>query len=273
MSGRLDSLLRIARGEFSALSEVYLPRAARSTGLEVLCGRDAILADEIGLFKDISADPEITLLGPMAVMTYDKLRRHIWFSFEHEKIAADVSIIDGERLAVLRGLDPYLWAKSLGENFPAFAPLGELRSGLGQLKAINKDLPPNVPKTAEALISSLNRLWNERDLTVLDHAFDMETRAQKALWFDLITALPDATCYLDRAYTEGDKVCLLWKVHGHFTGEVLLGLKNQPQTYGRRIRIVFSSVFTVKKDKIIGEETLFDKVASLAQGYQPILQL
>jgi predicted ester cyclase len=123
------------------------------------------------------------------------------------------------------------------------APLGELRAGRGQYDAGTQAiLPDDFPESAKPLTNLLHQAWNGR-------AFDL----YEAPWLvRLLRTLPDATFYFERALLDGDRIAILWRVHGHHVG-------------GQRVRLIGSSEMTFAQGAITSDLTVLDFAALDAQ--------
>ena len=218
-------------GAYGQLAASHSHRATREDSLGFVIGRDALTADWVA-----SGTQSVTItadLGDMiafaAGSAEDRWLGHRWIKREDDRIINEILVEDRDR------------ERSAPAAFP---PLGELRAGLGQFSAGDAAiLPADFPAEARALADRLHRSWNGR-------AFD-EYRAD---WLTaLVTALPDATFYLERAIVGDDQTAILWRVHGH-----------TPQ--GQRIRLIGSSLFTGGDD-----ETVVDLAAMRAQSKRALI--
>ncbi len=226
----LETALRRDRA-YARLADSHVHRATREDSLGIIKGRDAITAAWVN--EDAS---DITITADLGDMIAYKVKgqKHSWGSHrwvwrEDGNILREVLVEDrgGTRIAP-----------------PAHPPLGELRSGEGQLAACDTAiLPPGFPEEARDVANWLNQAWNGR-------AFDLYDRA----WLPaLVRQLPDATFYFEHAIAGERQTAMLWRVMGHHAG-------------GQRVRLIGSSVFTGDAD-----DTLIDHAAMAAQLVRPLI--
>ena len=218
-------------GAYGQLAASHSHRAVREDSLGFFIGRDALTADWVA-----SGTQPVTItadLGEMIAFAVGppeaRWHGHRWIKREDDRIVSEILVEnrDHDRVAPA-----------------AFPPLGELRAGLGQFSAGDAAIvPPGFPDEAKALADRLHRAWNGR-------AFN-EYRAD---WLTaLVTDLPDATFYFERAIVHGDQTALLWRVHGH-------------TAKGQRIRLIGSSLFAGGDD-----ETIVDLTAMRAQSTRDLI--
>lgn len=240
-------------GAFGQLEQAYLHRARRADSLGELVGRDALIASDIALAAQIGTAEVSAFTTSTVTLTARGFRQHRWIEREgerilHEWIVSDLILVAEERAA--RG-------ELLGAAYPAQPPLGELRSGRGQLSA-----GPTAAFTGEpqALIDTLHRIWNGRCLDQLAALYSADGRwsgpggkggdadAARAWILGLLARLPDATLLFERVEAEADRVALLWRLFGHIGGV--------------RARLIGSSLLTLDEDgRIREDDTLIDELA------------
>jgi len=218
-------------GAYGRLAASHSHRAVREDSIGFVVGRDALIADWVA-----SGTQPVTItadLGEMIAFAVgppeDRWHGHRWIKREDDRIVSEILVEDRDR------------ERSAPAAFP---PLGELRAGMGQFSAGDVAiLPSGFPAEAKALADRLHRAWNGR-------AFD-EYRAD---WLTvLVTELPDATFYFERAIVGGDQTALLWRVHGH-------------TAKGQRIRLIGSSLIAGGDD-----ETIVDLAAMRAQSKRELI--
>ena len=213
---------------FARLASSHSHRAVREDSLGFTVGRDALLADWVTSVQQplsITAD-----LGEMIAFVVgaesEGWRGHRWVEREDDLILREVLVEDRSHERIAPAAHP---------------PLGELRAGTGQYAAGDcAILPPGFPPAAKALADRMHRAWNGR-------AFDLYS----ADWLTaLVSELPDATFYFERAIVADTQIALFWRVHGH-------GAK------GQRIRLIGSSLFSSGGSS---DETVVDFAAMRAQA-------
>ena len=232
MSALAELELSLRRdGAYGRLAASHSHRAVREDSIGFVVGRDALIADWVA-----SGTQPVTItadLGEMIAFAVgppeDRWHGHRWIKREDDRIVSEILVEDRDR------------ERSAPAAFP---PLGELRAGMGQFSAGDVAiLPSGFPAEAKALADRLHRAWNGR-------AFD-EYRAD---WLTaLVTELPDATFYFERAIVGGDRTALLWRVHGH-------------TAKGQRIRLIGSSLIAGGDD-----ETIVDLAARRAQSKRELI--
>ena len=225
----LEHQLRTDRA-LSLLAQSHVHRAVREDSMGFLIGRDAILADWV---RQDRAD--ITIIDDFSDMIAfdvqageDNWQGHRWVVREGDKIVRETLIEnDGE-------------PRSACAMHP---PLGELRAGRGQYDAgFLPVLPADFPEAAKPLVTLLHQACNGR-------AFNL----YEAPWLvKLVSTLPDATFYFERALVDDDHIALLWRVHGHHMS-------------GQRVRLIGSSVMGFKDGRIFSDMTIIDFAAMDAQ--------
>jgi hypothetical protein len=226
---QLEIALRATRA-FAELGKSHAHRAKREDSLGFLIGRDAILADwtreEAGVVT-ITHD-----FGDMIAFDVhqgsNKWQGHRWVTREDGRILTETVVENRPHARVAP---------------PAHPPLGELRAGQGQFAATDTPiLPDDFCLQAVPLVTLLHQAWNGRALNLYNNA-----------WLNsILTRLPDATFYFERALVQGDQIAILWRVHGHHQN-------------GQRIRLIGSSVMTWQNDNILDEATCVDFAAMVAQ--------
>lgn len=225
----LEMALRATRA-LGQLALSHAHRVKREDSLGFLIGRDAILADwtreEAGIVT-ITHD-----LGEMIAFDVQQgattWQGHRWITREDGRILSETVVENRAQTRVAP---------------PAHPPLGELRAGQGQFPATSTPILPNdfCPQ-AVALATLLHQAWNGRALNLYNNT-----------WLNsILTRLPDATFYFERALAQGDQIAVLWRVHGHHHS-------------GQRIRLIGSSVMTWQNNTILEEATCIDFSAMVAQ--------
>jgi hypothetical protein len=198
---------------YGRLAESHVHRTTREDSLNLIKGRDAIIAQRL-----ICGQQNVAIthdLGDMIAYTVNgKWPGQLWVWREDGRILREVVVEDSGEPRTAPPVHP---------------PLGELRPAKGQYAAGDTaTLPPAFPESAQDLANRLHRAWNGR-------AFDL----YRADWLTaLVRTLPDATFQFERALVEGDKTALLWRVMGHHAG-------------GGRIRLIGSSVFDGDADATV----------------------
>ncbi len=223
--------------EYARLADTHTQRSSLEDNWEVVKGREQILARWVAQGRKeaaITAD-----LGEMLAFTVSEGEHrwpgHRWVTREHGRILRETVIED-------RGVEREAQAEH--------PPLGELRAGKGQLPASDTAiLPAGFPEAARPLANRLHCAWNGR-------AFDLFS----ADWLtSIVTALPDATFYFERAVVAEDRVALLWRVFGHHAS-------------GRRIRLIGSGLFTATPaGEFRCDEIVLDQAAFRAQMNKPMI--
>jgi hypothetical protein len=207
----LETVLRRDRA-YASLADSHVHRATREDSLDIIKGRDAIIAAWV---NEDAADITITAdLDDMIAYKTNGWHGHRWVWRKENRIVREVVIEDrGEHKAA-----PL-----------AHPPLGELRPARGQYAAGDIALlPPGFPKDAHDIAHWLHQAWNGR-------AFNLYNRS----WLPaLIRVLPDATFYFEHAIVGKQQTAILWRVHGHHAN-------------GQRVRLIGSSVFTGDIDETV----------------------
>ena len=232
----LEIALR-CRLEYARLADTHTQRSTLEDSWGIVKGREQILAQWVAQGRQevaIRAD-----LSDMIAFTVSQGERHWpghrWVTREHGRILREIVIEDrGDARQAAAG----------------HSPLGELRAGMGQLPAGGTAiLPAGFPEAARPLANRLHAAWNGR-------AFDLDT----ADWLNsIVTALPDATFYFERAMVAEDRIALLWRVFGHLNS-------------GRRIRLIGSGLFTATPaGEFHCDEMMLDQAAFTAQMTMPMI--
>jgi hypothetical protein len=260
------------------MEAMYLHRARREDSLGALVGRDALIADDLALAAlggsvAVEAAEFVRDVATLTV-TVDGKRgeavalQHRWAMREGARVLREVVVADRLALATAMGQDIDAWAREIGANRPAQPPLGELRSGRGQLGAGDRAWGcKERPRVADAL----HRIWNGRclDGIVSLYAEDVawsgpggrmgDATALRRWLTRLLARLPDATLVLEDAREEGGRVALLWRLFAHEGGV--------------RMRLVVSQLLTMDGDRIVADETLLDELALEATRHRPLLAI
>ena len=232
----LEIALR-CRLEYARLADTHTQRSSLEDNWEIVKGREQILARWVTQGRQeaaISAD-----LGDMIAFTASEGQchwpGHRWVTREQGRILREIVIED----------------RGLARQAPAgHSPLGELRADMGQLPAGGTAIfPVEFPEAARPLANRLHAAWNGR-------AFDLYS----ADWLTLIvTALPDATFYFERALVAEERIALLWRVFGH-------------SSQGRRVRLIGSALFSVTSSgEYRCDEVVLDHAAFAAQMNKPMI--
>lgn len=260
------------RGAFDLFEATHLHRATREDGFGVLSGRDtlrdAAMADGRGAVAILHD------LGEMIVFETGGWRGHRWAAYEGERILAETVIVDGAARARALGRDLGEEAARIGAASPVHAPLGELRSGRGQLGApAAAILPRGFPERARAVADSLHRVWNARAFAAAERCgwhgpdgIDGDETAYAAWLSRLFAALPDAVVMIERGIVAADRIGLLWRLHGHHLADGF-GMT----ATGRRVRAIGSSVFTLRDGAVVAHDLLVDELAIAAQLHRPVI--
>lgn len=208
----------------------YVHRVKREDSMGFLIGREAILSDWTTQNRgEITIKGDFTDMIAFDVTTPEETwSGHKWVLREGGKIIAETLVED----------------RATAKKAPAVhPPLGELRAGKGQYDAGDMPiLPADFLSAAIPLAKLLHRAWNGR-------AFDL----YEAHWLTkIVTLLPDATFYFERALAHRSQIALLWRVHGHAAN-------------GQRVRLIGSSAMEFEADMIRSDDTVIDFAALDAQ--------
>jgi hypothetical protein len=227
--GKLEIALRQDRA-LGQLSDAYVHRAVREDSLGFLIGRDAILANWVS-----QARAEVSIKADFGDMIAFEVRAGTSVWCGHRWVVPEDNRIIGETLVENR--------TDTKAAPPTHPPLGELRAGRGQYDAGDEPtLPTDFLDSARPLVTYLHKAWNGRALNLY-----------RAPWLlRVLTTLPDATFYFERALQQGDSFAILWRVHGHHSN-------------GQRVRLIGSSVMEYKDRAITGDMTILDFAALDAQ--------
>lgn len=276
MSGlaAIERAVREAR-DFSRFDETYLHRAWRENALGRVRGRDRIRA---GALAQAAEEPAGTLEVPtqidggaraMIAFACAGWRGHRWAQFEGQAIVGDIEVLDGMARASALGADVESEAPRLGREAPMHAPLGELRSGRGQLAEPDEPiLPPQFPAAARPAAKYLHRVWNRRDLSAIPAQWQGPAEASEggpSFVLGVLAALPDAVLTIEAGLTGERQVAVLWRLHGHHLGQGW-GLPS-----GKRIRAIGSSVFSLDGNTVAAEDMVIDTLAMRAGAFRPVI--
>ena len=263
------------------LATTHLHRATRTSTLHWLRGREALIADDLATLValaggSVSALAVVEALRVTGFQTEaGTWRRHCWSRYEADRVVAETVVEDtASRLAAL-GVDVGAAAEQLASACPL--PLGELRAGAGQQAAGPYALlPPGIDPAARPVCDFLHRLWNGRDMALAGWSPAVswrgpdglagERQALRAWVLGLLVQLPDAVLMFEAAAVGGDKIAVLWRLHGHHHVDAL-GLPAS----GRRIRLIGSSLVNMVDGAIVEDDTVIDTVAFMAQALAPTL--
>lgn len=264
------------RRAFDVFDATHLHRAAREDGFGVVTGRDSLRDATIAVTAD-EAGPVAILhdLGEMIVFQTSGWRGHRWARFEGGRILGETVIVDGAARSRALGRDVAKEAVRIGAGSPVHAPLGELRSGRGQLGTpAAAILPRDFPEAARGVADSLHWVWNARALAATDRC-DWRgpdgaegDEATYADWLSrLFAALPDAVVMIERGVVATDRIGLLWRLYGHHLADGF-GMA----ATGKRVRAIGSSVFTIRDGAVVAHDLLVDELAIAAQLHRPVIR-
>jgi predicted ester cyclase len=271
------------RQALGCLETLYLHRARRETPYGRVAGRGAIAAevlDELNRFPDqviefgpcVGCAASFTVEAGAGAARRLRYKVHHWATLEGERIASEVVIRDEGAICTQLGLDPEARARAIGEKSPVFRPLGELRSGQGQLSTDRHALlPVPVSAVSGAVIDAWHRIWNGRALDEVQALYAEAAewagpsdrnggRSEFAAWVrSILASHPDASLLFDRIEEQEGRIAILWRLFAHRDG--------------RRIRMLGSTFLDLRDGQVIADDTLLDEVAVLAQQHQPFLEL
>lgn len=264
------------RRAFDIFEKTHLHRATREDGFGVIVGRENVRDAAISVAADESGVVEILHdLGEMIVFETGGWRGHRWARREGDHILAETLIVDGaaRARALHRDLDEE--AARIGAGSPIHAPLGELRSGRGQFgTSADAILPRGFPEAAEQVADMFHHVWNARAFAATGRhhwrgpdGADGDETAYAAWLSRLFAALPDAVVMIERGIVLGERIGLLWRLHGHHLADGF-GLA----ATGKRVRAIGSSVFTLRAGAIVAHDLLVDELAIAAQLHRPIIR-
>lgn len=260
------------RGAFDVFEATHLHRAVREDGFGVVVGRenvrDAAMAEGGGAVAILHD------LGGMIVFETGGWRGHRWAACEGERILTETVIVDGTARARALGRDVGEEAALAGAASPVHAPLGELRSGRGQLGTpAAAILPRGFPEGARPVADSFHRVWNARAFAAAERCgwrgpdgIDGDETAYATWLTRLFAALPDAVMMIERGIVTADRIALLWRLHGHHLADGF-GVA----ATGRRVRAIGSSVFTMQEGAVVAHDLLVDELAIMAQLRRPVI--
>lgn len=260
------------RGAFDWFETTHLHRAVREDGFGVVVGRenvrDAAMAEPRGPVAILHD------LGAMIVFESGGWRGHRWAAYDGERILAETVVVDGMARARALGRDPGAEAARIGAVSPVHAPLGELRSGRGQLGTpAAAILPRGFPEAARGVADSLHRVCNARAFAAIERCgwrgpdgIDGDESAYAAWLSRLFAALPDAVVMIERGIVTADRIALLWRLHGHHLADGF-GIA----ATGKRVRAIGSSVFTLQGGAVVAHDLLVDELAIAAQLHRPVI--
>lgn len=256
------------RRDLSVLEAAHLHRAWREDAWGHLRGRDRIRDAALAALAeeprgtpvvDAEADRMIAVTAPGG------WRAHRWVWREGGRILRETVVIDGAARARLLGRDPGAEAARIGAGLPIHPAYGELRAGRGQLTTSDApELPPGFPGEAAAAAAYLHRFWNARALGLAPAEWRGPAEAGEdaaAFAIALLAQLPDAVCLVEDGAMVGDRVALLWRLHGHAPGV----------PGGRRIRLIGSSLIRMDGARAASEDMLIDTLAIAATAHRPLV--
>lgn len=270
-------------GAYGALSETYLHRAQREDALGHIVGREAIVAEAIAIEAafaslDVAVRHDGTevcsielqgrytggLLGIEGEGAEVRLRQHRWSRRERTHVVEDIVVSDHLALVDALGASRAEVAQAVGAAAPTQPPLGELRSGQGQLAV-------EPLGSGDRTLDTLHAIWNGRHFDRIANIYAADAtwtgpggrsggRDDLRTWLcQLVAQLPDATVLIDRTEAFDGGLAILWRLFGH--------------RGGRRVRLIGSTILTLSDGKIVADDTLVDELALLATPYRPLLTL
>lgn len=264
------------RREFDLLERTHLHRATREDGFGVVVGRenvrDAAIADTVsGKGGPVAIVHD---LGDMIVFETEGWHGHRWVRREGGRIADEWVIVDGAARARLLGLDLADEAVRRGASSAQHPPLGELRSGRGQLGTPTAAIVPrDFPEDARSVADDFHRVWNARAFGAIGpcrwrgpDGVDGDETSYAAWLASLMTALPDSVVMIERGIVVGDRVALLWRLHAHHPGDG----PGVPAA-GKRVRAIGSSVIVSSDGAIVAHDLMIDELAVAAQLHRPVI--
>ena len=252
------------QGAFGDLEAHYLHRARREDSVREIVGRDLLIWEDLALAAAIGKiDVQHFTPSVLTLNSAEGWRQHRWIFREGERISRDCVITD-QRIG---GAELSSRAAAVGELYPTQLPLGELRSGRGQLAAGDSAW---YASDRQDLLDALHRIWNGRRFDQISRVYAPQARwsgpggvaggqLEARDWIlHLLARLPDATLLFDCVETEENRVALLWRLFAH------LGMA--------RVRVMGSSLLTLDEERRIQtDETLIDELALAATPYRRLL--
>ena len=260
---------------FDLIDSTHLYRATVEDAFGTVHGREAVRDRRMAEAQAIVGDG-ISIqvdLGDMIVFEAGAgWSGHRWASREGDRIVGETLIVDAGLRAMKAGLDVEAEAAALGGAHPAHAALGELRPGRGQLaEDQSPQLPHDWPAGAKDAATLLHCVWNTRAIGLIDtgrwigpDGLSGDAAVQMRWTADLIAALPDVVLLFERAIVSGNRVAILWRLHGHHLGA---GLGHPPT--GKRVRALGSSVLTIADGRVVEDRTMLDTLALRTQLHRP----
>ncbi len=257
----------------------YFHRTSRTTTLDWLRGRDALVAADLA--DRIETGKFAVTTETVGCLTLHRFRndagsgwsRHVWSRTEGEFVVSETVVEDGAASCRALSHDFETKAQRLGESAVIHVPLGEMRAGSGQFAAGETALlPPGLPEAIRPIADVIQRAWNGRDFAALDRLWAQDVawtgpdsqqgnRAALVSWIAaLIGKFDDAVLLFEEAILEGDRAALLWRLHGHHSAEAF-GVSPA----GTRIRLIGSTVLRLLDGRVVEDETLIDPLAAAAQ--------
>jgi hypothetical protein len=228
---------------FGLFDHAYLHRAHRETQSGRIAGRDAMRDATLAEVAAAGAQP-VTVradLGDMVSFDAGGARTHVWVRREDARIAQETVVA----------------TRAFGRPQSQHPPLGELRSGRGQLSAGDSAiLPPGTPDAARPVADALHRIWNGRRFDGIAALY--ADPAPLATWLPgFLATLAGATLFFERAIAEGDRVALLWRLFADVDGH--------------RLRLLGSSLLTLDGGRVAADDTVFDLTGFHAQRAAPLI--
>ena len=201
------------------------------------------------------------------------------------RVAEMWSVQDGLALTRQLGLndEAAVAAAVRHDTAPSTSTLSQDVHGSGALELRGQDPPERLPRPSadegpEALVSWLwHEVWNRRRLDRVaecyrpDYRFHgpsgvrLRTRMGFAAYaLGLLAAFPDAVMRLEHVCHTGEQVAVRWRLLGTHDGPGRYG----PPT-GRRVNILGVTHHRLRGEEFLGERTVFDELALLAQLHDP----
>ncbi|MDT7951436.1 MAG: nuclear transport factor 2 family protein [Acetobacteraceae bacterium] len=248
VSAAFDAL---AEGDAASLARVLLHRCRLEDGLAEAVGRPAVVA-ALMVGGSLASDMKLAGSGWCFLRLKGDAERHLWAVMEAER-AVELTFVTG-RTDGWDGAE----AERIGAACPTHRPLGELRSGGGQLAA-----PADDPAAPIAL--RLLTLINARSLDGRLHLPDARwtgpdgaagTALERQRWWrKLLAKVADAWLTPVASLAEGECIALRWQLQGHLDG--------------RRVSLPGSTLLRQADGRIAEERTAFDLLALAATAHRP----
>lgn len=278
-----QSLERAIReqGDLGAVDRAYRHSALLTTSLEERCGREdiaAAYAAELAQFFPQTVDETVTV-GPFFACTLSaaassgepvKWRQHRWSRVENNRIVDACVISDFAATAAHVAGSFDTAAGAAAARLAAAEFFGEIRAGTGQCAPEETaTLPNGVPADAVPWLDLMHRVWNGRRLDLLAKHSAAGSRRRSALRCDetldehrhdllrLFAAMPDLTLLFDAVVFDGERLAVLFRLHGHHRGA--------GAATGRRVRLLGSRLARIREGMFVEDEWLIDRFALAVQ--------